>query len=332
MNADLWGLVLGFALRLDLLDRACLADVRNFARVCKALSLAAWRLDKTALRLRVRVHRVFDFRDPLKSRVRELFPNFLGDNFYASAPNRKNLCLVELAKHIIKYKDVGRWLASAEARPARLQAAKREREAEAETKLTRRRLLQSELEARGLPMDELSVPFLDFIAGRTKTTSSVVSAMETLKQERWVLAYLEARDKSFQAMTPTPESRVRFLTARAAALGLALDLDVPAVRDFVAHGLKSGPRALARLYIAQAVGGRHTASFENDLEHRTSLRAGELMLKRDVGDDLDGEAALWTEAVKGVVSRFIRRSGRSSSGGRGGPMERASDADGRFIT
>jgi hypothetical protein len=191
MNADLWGLVLGFALRLDLLDRACLADLRNCAQTCKALATAVTRVAKSAITLRARIHRVFDFKDPLKSQVRASFPHFLGDEFYASAPRSKPLCLVELANHIIKYKDVSRWVASAEGRPARLENRKRKR-------AERERLLRSELEDYNLPVDEYNNAWIEFVTGHTRSTRFVIEAMRDLKEEREQqqrdLADQEARD------------------------------------------------------------------------------------------------------------------------------------------
>lgn len=76
MHADLWGLVFRFALRLDLLDHACLEHFCSFALVDRGAATAIARLGNAALRLRVRVHRLFEFRSPLKSQVIALLPRF----------------------------------------------------------------------------------------------------------------------------------------------------------------------------------------------------------------------------------------------------------------
>jgi hypothetical protein len=306
MNADLWGLVLGFALRLDLLDRACLADLRNCAQTCKALATAVTRVAKPAITLRARIHRVFDFKDPLKSHVRARFPNFLGDEFYASAPRGKPLCLLELAKHIIKYKDVFRWLTSAEGRPARLESAKRAREAEANAKVERRRLLYDELKARTLPVDESSLSFLDFVAGRTKTYEGVITAMEKLQQEQQVIGQVEERDKAFQM--ETSEARIQFLNSTTSDLGIVYDLQKVYVRRFLEHGDRSGPRVLACVVITQSMTRPHDLDFEQNLQRRTILRVGELMLEIDPKyHNFESEIALWLKAVKDVLSQFRLR-------------------------
>jgi hypothetical protein len=190
MNADLWGLVLRFALRLDLLDRSCLATIRNCARVCKAASMAVWRLDKTELRLRVRVHRLFGFQDPTKSQVRVLFPDFTEDPVYSSAPRGQRLSLPRVSARLVSCAAA---VSKAEQRPSRIEARKRCIEQEAEAVRKRQKFLQQALDERGLPFESSDQKVRDFVSGRSKTPDSALKAMTQLRTDRFVQDYVAAR-------------------------------------------------------------------------------------------------------------------------------------------
>jgi hypothetical protein len=285
MNADLWGLVLGFALRLDLLDRACLADVRNFARVCKALSLAVWRLDKTALRLRVRVHRLFGFRSPNKTQLKVLLPRFAE----SLPPGASSLTLAQVSDRVAKSPQGAAWVSWAEERPARIASGKRKQDQSEDKRVQRQRFIEAELAQRGLPCDHTSSSVLCFIGGATKTPEAVFKAMELHKGKLAVLAFVEARDA-----LANPATRLADIARLAERHGVALPQDLPPLP-------RSPARLVATLWLRQV----KSPGVAFELERKLLVRAGkDLMEKPQALDDLDLEASLWLRAARGLVTRL----------------------------
>jgi hypothetical protein len=256
------------------------------------------------IRLRARIHRLFEFKDPLKSQVRILFPGFLTDEMYVSAPRGKPLPLTQLARCITQNEESPSWVSRAEGRPARLETRKRQLEAAAETRLKRGRFLHLELEARGLPVDEQSISFQDYVSGRCKAPTKTIEEMEKLKRERLTLARVNARDLSFQVYTPTPYTLTLFVIEQTIKLGIKFDPNMHVAQS------KSGPRTVALAYLMEALPqDRNTDYLERQqnlraLERLTALEVGELMLNCGAGN-LDNEVALWIEAARRTASRVL---------------------------
>jgi hypothetical protein len=195
-NADIWGLVFGFALRLDILDLACLDDLRSFALVDRAAATAIARLGRTNVRLRVRVHLLFDFLTPLKSQVIAVLPRF------AETLPAGSLCLslAELSSQLVQWPDAPAWVSWAEGLPQRRVSRKRAREHKQDQRVQRRRLIQDQLAQRDLPFEPSSNSVKNFVGGRTKTPEAVFKAMQLVKQDRAVLDFAAAR-----SLNPQPK-------------------------------------------------------------------------------------------------------------------------------
>lgn len=290
-STDVWGVVLSFALRLDTLDRAALRDLRNLATVCRASSAALARMMSgerlTTARLRVRVHRLFGFRNPKKIEFRPFFPEFADDPLYAQAKNGVPLSLVDLSRRIACLPQGPAWVSWAEDRPRRLGDRKRKLEADQEAKVQRRRLLEAEFARRGLAFDPALGPVMAFCNGHLKTMGSAIKASQEREREKFIHNFVDARDA---LLGP---SSLQQLASFAAQLRINLN---PA---WSFPPSWSAPRALGVLSLRHQV----PAGVADFLEDRVTIRAGEDILR---GEDLDpvGEALVWISAVRAVMKKY----------------------------
>jgi hypothetical protein len=283
MHADLWGLVFRFALRLDLLDYACLDDLCSFALVDRGAATAIARLARPELKLRVRVHRLFEFRSPLKSQVIALLPRF------AETLPSGSLCLslAQVSSLLVEQPDAPAWVSWAEGLPARRASRKRAREHKQDQRALRQRLIQDQLAERGLPFEPRSNSVKNFLAGRTKTPEAVFKAMELVKQDRAVEDFVAARDA--QSLLE-PHARLAQLARLAQRHSVNLPPGPPAV-----------PRCPARLLGLLWL--RHAKPPSSGLERKLALRAGRELVRKgwppprdDFGLDL--EAGVWMRAAR----------------------------------
>jgi hypothetical protein len=282
MHADLWGLVFRFALRLDLLDLACLDDLRRFTLVDRGAATAIARLAKPDMKLRVRVHRLFDFQAPNKTRLYAVLPKFA----VTLPPGPLCLSLSDVSQQVARCADAVRWVSWAERRPEP-ESRERQREKTQARRTQRLRMIQDQLAERGLPCDPRSNSVINFVAGVTKTPDAVFKAMQLLKADRAVKDFVAARDLQCAL---EPHARLAQLGRLAARHAVTLPPDL--------HDVPRCPaRLLATLWLRQAK-PKSTAR-----EDKLAVRAGrELMRKarplpRD-DRDFDLEAAIWLRAAR----------------------------------
>lgn len=303
LSSDVWGLVLGFALRLDLLDLQALRDLTSFARVCRASAAGLRRVltasELSRARLRVRVHRLFGFRDPKKTEFRPFFPDFAVDPVYTQARNLVPLSLPLVSRRLAEYAEAPGWVSWAEARPRRLNERKRKLEADNELRAQKRKLVEAELEQRGLAYDPTSGPVTAFCNGTLKTMDLAIQEAETTKRNNFVRAFVDARDVQLGPANPQQ------ISSLAAQLRIPLDIDIRQNAPWALPPSYSAPRALGALWLRQ----KAVAWAAPHLEDQVALRAGEAILS---GEDLDlvGESLAWVKAVSGVLTKYKNKYSR----------------------
>jgi hypothetical protein len=292
--------VLSYALRLDLLDRAALSDLRSFALVERAAGLALFKLERHDLRLRVRVHKLFGFKDPMRTHVSTLFPKFSQDPWCAQAPKFRALDLPSLARKLCSCADAPAWVTWAEQRPRRVSDRKRKIESDLDAKSQRRRLVEAELARRDLPFDERNPAVIAFCAGRS-SLKPVVEAMQRARHEARVLRHAEAEDARDAATCSTPAERLRQISQVPGFQEPSDRLHVNMFNDFLDGTLpQSAARVAARLWLWRSLPPGICARVEAGLALQVALRAGELMLNDN--DRLPAEA--WATAARGLLARI----------------------------
>jgi hypothetical protein len=293
MHADLWGLVFRFALRLDLLDYPCLDDLCNFALVERSAGAAVARLVKPELRLRVRVHKLFDFQAPTKTQVNTLFPRF-ADTLSAGS---LGLSLAQVSLQVSQSPDGPAWVSWAEARPERIQYRKRKHEECDLARAQRRKYLEAELAARGLPYVRSSSSVMAFCRGKSKTPEAVFKAMAQVKADQDLVAFVSARDRRFSS-----QSRLDDLARLAQRHSVALPKDLPLEP-------RSPAWLLAALWLRQA-----SPLWASNLEAKLVLRVGKVLTQRGDPDslDLDLETSIWLKAARGLITRLTNSIARRS--------------------
>jgi hypothetical protein len=284
LNTDLWGLVLRFALDLELLDAVCLRDARNFALVDRQATAAVQLLTKPPqLRLRARVHRLLGFKKaPPKTELRQLFPHF----FKTLPDHVKVFPLAEVSTRIAGAERGEAWVAWAEARPRRLAVRKRNREDKAEQHAKKQALVKQELQERGLPFSAFSPEVLSFCQGRTQ---SIELVLQQLADNQLVECFVAARDKQ----APYDLVELQKLAKQHAVV----------VREPLP--LFSTAHLLARLWLRQrGVFPDATEEIER-LEGEMLVRAGRaLMAAPDTAGE--AEAAVWLQAARDTINSALR--------------------------
>lgn len=288
--------MLGLALRLDALDRAALKDVRSFALVSQAAWAGLQRVMTPKIlsraRLRVRIHRVFGFRDPKKIQVKPLFPELANSQFYSAARNGVPFSLPDLSRRIALLPQGPAWVSWAEGRPGRVNERKRKIELDQEARVQRTKLLESELERRGIPFDANLGAVRGFCCGTVKTVECVVQAAEKARHERTVLEFVNSREA-----WETSEQ------VACLARNLKLDLKSDLTADLAQLPRSwAAPRALAGIWLRQHIAQSIAEYLERDLE----LRVGESLL-REEDPDLLGEAVVWMRTAKALLTRYKRK-------------------------
>lgn len=252
--------MLGF----DDLDRATLQELREFALVCQESAVAVRKtVSRTrGLKTRVRVLRLFAFRDPTKTELRAKLPGIAHDDFYRQARDRLPVPLSQLSRRLVEVPEGASWLVQAETRIA---GRKRRRE-------QRTTSLQAELAARGLPFVAEHWAVRNFCAGKDRTTARAVDHMQREHRTRLVRAHVHERERG-AGLVPF-EHRNAELHGLAVHVGVALTYHELALGSVLLFQGMSAAHALACLLVRQ---GR-CDSLDQVLLDRLVLAAGELMV------------------------------------------------------
>jgi hypothetical protein len=156
----------------------------------------------------------------------------------------------------------------------------------ADQRVQRRRLLEQELAARGLPCAPHN-SVSGFVQGRVKSLEPVFKAMQAVADQRALDAFARSHD-----------SRTNEATREADVLRLAQLHRIPLPGQLPQTPRGPG-RLLACLWIRQA---KPNDAWE--LEPKMVQRAAKLLSQSPDELDTDQEARVWLRTARGVVQRF----------------------------